>query len=579
MERRNWLWLGNTEVSDNIRVVIKIITKGAPDALEVCVNSRVKPVERWWQTPVGYSFMFAGDGGARDIILKNESKRSSDIIGTAKTRLTPNSTHILMLERKGDLLSMFVDGHESLRVKDMFPPRGLDLNRIGLRSHSLSSWIKSISVYRLALPEKASPLIAGDTLAELQHFEEAIAKYLTIAENYGASPVAERALTKAYITAATKLVGKKADILLDIKKEINEKFPKYRHSEIILEIDALIYWRQNKFDSAFELIAEAFEINPYTKIMLRILQCQHKPLPGKAAEELLLWTSRTKNLKRLNLANLGLNSIEHIKDMSLTFLDCSNNNISDLSPLKNMYLETLSCENNKIKNLAPLTGMRLVDLNCSSNKISGLEALEKMPLKILNCSGNKILSLDTLKLIPLERLECAKNLIQDIAPIKNLSLKYLNCSSNKIKTIEPLQNMPLETLICSNNEISDLAPLANSGIEVLNCANNKISDLSPLKGSVLMTLNCSRNNISSLESLQNVPLETLDCSFTPIRSIEPLLGMPLKSLDLQGCADLYDISSIAQFESLEQLKIPSHIKETDFLSNHSNLNNKPGTKK
>ena len=53
-----------------------------------------------------------------------------------------------------------------------------------------------MEVFRLALPEKASPVIAGDALVETRHFEDAIDKYLTIADDYLRGPVAEEALPR-----------------------------------------------------------------------------------------------------------------------------------------------------------------------------------------------------------------------------------------------------------------------------------------------------------------------------------------------------------------------------------------------
>jgi tetratricopeptide (TPR) repeat protein len=579
MERQNWLWLENTKVNDNIKLVIKMICRGTVSPLEVCLNSRMQPVKRWWHTPAGYSFQFGGDGGSKDMILKNEEPGASDIISAAETMIHPDHEYTLTIQKKGEDLSVYLDGNQSLKVIDLFPPIGLDFNRIGIRTHSPLMWLKSIEVHRLALPEKSSPLIAGDTLAELQHFEESIEKYLTIAENYGTSPVAEQALTRAYITAATKLNENKSKYLFQIKKEINTKFPKFRYNERILEIDALVHWRNGEYEKALKLVREIFEINTYTNVVLRILQCQHNPLPEEIGNELMLWISRTKNLKRLNISNLGIKSLHEIKDLSLVFLDCSSNKVQSLRPLENLYLETLFCEKNQIKSLEPLKEMALKDLNCANNEISNLEPLKNMPLKMLDCSKNKIYSLDPLEFVPLEKLECHGNLLLSLDSLKKLSLKYLDCSKNQIQSLDVLSEMPLENLICYGNLISDLTPLASSNLSVLNCANNLITTLEPLRSLALTSLNCSKNKISNLEPISSMLLENLNCAFNPIRSIEPIIGMPLKSLNLEGCNDLYDISSLSQLRELEYIKLPGQLMSAEVIKNLPKLKNQPSSGK
>ncbi|OGV50321.1 MAG: hypothetical protein A2017_15240 [Lentisphaerae bacterium GWF2_44_16] len=544
MEKYNWLWFENLKITENVKVVIKLICTGNPDAIEVCLNSRIEKVPYWWNVPTGYSFQFGGYGGTKDIIFKNEGYGEPDIINIIESKLHTGKVQEIVFQREGETLSIIVDGKETLKVVDLFPPIGPNLNRIGIRTFSSSTKVLSVSVSRLALPEKASPLIAGDALAEGMHFDEAISKYLTIAENYGTGQVAEKALTKAYITAATKLTRDRDKALQEIKKQINGRFAKFRYLEMILEVDAIVSWREKEYKKAFALVPEIFKINPDTNIVVRLLECQHQPLPPATAAELMSWICKTKNLKRLNLSNLGLETIAPLKDLHLLFFDCSNNQLANLDALEKMELETLSCANNQISSLKPLRNMSLRDLNCYGNQIADLKPLRKMSLKHFDCSNNQISGLEALKDMSMERLICRNNRISDLSPLKDMPLKYLNFASNSVESILPLKNLSLETLICSNNRIKNLQPLEGMQLETLDCASNRITDLGPLEGMQLENLDCSGNNISSLKALKN---------------------MPLKTLELFDCDKITDLGPLLQIECLERLGLPPNAKNTELL--------------
>jgi Leucine-rich repeat (LRR) protein len=418
------------------------------------------------------------------------------------------------------------------------------MNRIGIRTLASSMNIVSISVYRLALPEKASPLIAGDSLVEGMHFKEAISKYVTIAENYGITQVTEQALAKAYVTAATKLTTDRDKILNDIREQIRTKFPKFRYLEMTLEVDAIVHWREKNYRESLNMVAKIFKINPNTNVVLRLLECQHSPLTPDISEELLTWISKTKNIKRLNLSNLGLESLDPIKDLPLTFLDCSNNQLTALDALKDMELETFSCSNNQIASLKPLREMPLRDLNCSNNQIKNLDPLRKMPIKHLDCSYNKIEDLEPLKDMTIERLNCRNNNIKKLDILTWMPLKDLNFASNFIEDLNALKDMKLEKLVCANNKFTSLGPLRTMKLEQLDCSYNKISDISPLEG---------------------MRLEYLDCSFTNVKDLQPIKNMPLKTLMIFECLDIEDISVLSKIDTLEKIGLPSNVKDIETL--------------
>ena len=569
MEQFNWMWLKDISVKESSRVVLKVLSKGNADAIEICLNGKIQPLSSIWNFPRGYSMQCGGDGGTRDIISKSDDGQSTENLTTVETSLRPDMEHEIIFQKKGEELSISVDGRESIKIYDLFPPLGHDLDKVGFRSFSNSTWIKSIIVYRLSIPEKASPLIAGDALAELQLFKEAIEKYMTTAENYGTAIAAEKALTKAYITAATKLpeTQERQDILMKVKKAIRERFQAFGYSEIILETDAIIAWRNKNYKRAFALVYEILKLNQYSDIMPRILQGSHDPLPAAVGRELLFWISKTKNLKRLNISNLDIRDLDPLADLKLIFLDCSGNKIKSLDPIKNMPLETLTCASNRIKDLSPLEGMSIKDLNCSNNQIENLKPLDQMPLRVFDCSVNKIYSLDPLEHSYLEKLTCASNMITDLDPVRGLKLKFLNCSENQVHDIEPVSMMPLETLIFRKNMIVDLSPLSSLPLKTLDCAWNRIFSLEPLKESLsLESFFCQNNVITDLGPLSKLSaLTKLDCAGNPIKSIEPLKNLPLKTLNLKGCNKIDDYSLLTKMSTLEELILPESLKDPAII--------------
>jgi serine/threonine protein kinase len=501
MEKMQWLWLKNISIQGDSRLVIKMTCSGSPDALEVCINSKITPLIKEQYVPAGYSFQFGAWSGRGNLISKNTNPQPSSNTNNTSSTFKINTIHELILEKKREKISLTVDGIPSISIVDYFPPTGKEMTRIGMRSFSPSTIIKSIAVYRWALPEKTPPTVAGDTLAEFQYFDAAIKKYLTIAENQQEPEIAAKALLKAYLTASSKEVENHLDIMDEIKKRIEKLYRNSPYHIKILEQEILYFWRMKEYDMVFKLLPELFKIADNSKIMLKILQIQHEHLPDETGQKLLTWIKKSKNIRELNIAGLGLTSLAPLKGMRINAIDCSRNPIKNLNDLTGMPLEKLHCANCGLNSLEALRGMKIKDLIISQNRISNLDPLEGMPLERLRCRLNRIPNLEALKRMPLERLECG---------------------------------------------------------------GNQIANLEPLKGMPLFFLGCRMNNISSLEPLRGMKLCILDCQQNPIKSIQPLLGMPLRELFINDCP-IKDITPIKHDTKLEKLTIPSDCKDIVFL--------------
>lgn len=500
--RGEWLWLTDPNIKENVRVVLEFSASGTEGGLDICINARRQPMKEWHNFPQGYGAQTTGTLNGMDQILKNESPSSSpEMISASLAQHRPGkNSHTVEFTRRNDRLTLKID-RTVISAVDLFPFAGRDFASIGIRSFDSSIRIQSLKVYRLALPLKASPVVAGDSLVETRHFADAIEKYITIADDYVRGPVAEEALAKAYITAASHVADpqERSQILIGIKRRIASRFTTFAYQTKILEIDALMLWKDGNFKSSLSIVNDILLRNPNSSIMKSILQQPHVKLPDYLLPEFMGLIARTKDLTRLNLASYG------------------------------------------IRDLTPFAGMKLTYLDCSNNELTALTGLEGMPLEYLDCSENKISSLESLRGLPLKTLACQVNQISDLSPLDSFSLRDLNCAWNVIRKLDSLRNFALERLACRGN-----------GIETLE----------PLRGMPLKRLDAGMNPVESLEPLKDLPLEWLRLDATPVESLEPLRGMPLSLLSIANCSKIKDFSPILSMQNLELLAVPDQIDES-----------------
>ncbi len=508
MERGEWLWLKDVKVPEDTRLVIRFMCTGNPDALEVCLNSKIEKLKDWWHVPTGYSFQIGGFGGTKDLIFKNEDAFAPNTIAESKSKIELNKIHTVSLERHGTALSITMDGNRLLEATDILPVIGPELENIGMRTFSTSMKIISVSAYRLAMPLKASPLIAGVALVETGHFDEAVAKYVKIAENYGNSIISQEALTRAYgLTASSRFLEDRKKLLTEIKKKIST-YPQFVYWDQILEVDAVLFWRDRRYNDAFALLPEIFKINPKTSVVTKMLQIQHQPLPADVLEKLFEWIRKSHSLTRLNISNFGITSLRPLQGLPLVLLDCSENELTSLEGIDGMRLEVLSCNKNNIRDIEALRGMTsLRDFNCYRNQISDLEPLKGSQIKFLNLSYNNIVTLESLRALPLEKLYLTGNKAVDLEPLKGMPLKLLDCSQNQITNLEPLKtSSALNLLSVSENPLSSISPIAGLKLtvfEALDCPN--LTDISPLAGMDTLERLAIPAQVKNIEFLKMLP--------------------------------------------------------------------------
>ena len=225
--------------------------------------------------------------------------------------------------------------------------------------------------------------------------------------------------------------------------------------------------------------------------------------------------------------------------------------ITDLSPLQGMPLTTLDLrECRQVADLAPLRGMPLEDLSIYNCVVTNLSPLSGMPLKRLNMGGTKV---------------------TDLAPLVGLQLTNLHIGQTKISDLSLLRGLPLKGLRMDGTLVSDLAPLKGMLLDELNIGLTSVKDFRLLQGMPLTVLTLNGTSFDDLTLLQGLPLKTLRLGGCPVTDLRPLRGMPLKDLDLYGCPKLQDLTPLADCHQLENLSIPSTVKDIECLRSLSKL--------
>src|SRR5205823_4423723 len=116
-----------------------------------------------------------------------------------------------------------------------------------------------------------------------------------------------------------------------------------------------------------------------------------------------------------------------------------------------------------------------------------------------------------------------------------------------------------------DSNLSDLTILGGAPISTLRIEASAITDLTPLRGMPLKTLRVSNNGITDLSPLAGTALELLHVGGTKITDLSALRGMPLTHVRLHGCADLTDLSPLADCKALQTLTLPPNATDIEFL--------------
>jgi len=184
---------------------------------------------------------------------------------------------------------------------------------------------------------------------------------------------------------------------------------------------------------------------------------------------------RAEKTMSLNMDNENLDSLDHLNDTPLPYLNVFSAHNNCLSTVPQEFFEKLT----KIKKI-DLSKNRYESQNLLSNIDMRINNL--LLLKEMNLCRNNIIRLDeNIKFSSLEVLELGHNRIKIIPKSLILSpkLEFIDLSHNEIDSLpeENWENSNITTINLEGNKIHNLPRnfLLNSKISVLNLKNNKIT--------------------------------------------------------------------------------------------------------
>src|SRR4029077_5717075 len=192
---------------------------------------------------------------------------------------------VLTFQRQGDTVSLLVDGKEAYRefyliarIGEHYPHTDRDANyeSIGIRTWGRNVEVLRIRAFRFKLPEKASPIVAGDALVESGYLDDALRKYITIASDYQtvSNSVAALALTKGFLLAAQRTDSNVANeqlnfFLGELRKPVAVEWwqsiqgdARRNYLSRVREIEALIQWNKEMYQKALGSFPDIFKANP-----------------------------------------------------------------------------------------------------------------------------------------------------------------------------------------------------------------------------------------------------------------------------------------------------------------------------
>jgi len=201
---------------------------------------------------------------------------------------------------------------------------------------------------------------------------------------------------------------------------------------------------------------------------------------------------RAEKTMSLNMDNENLDSLDHLNDTPLPYLNVFSAHNNCLSTVPQEFFEKLTkikkidLSKNRYETIDNVIFQKesLERLNMSQNLLSNIDLRinNLLLLKEMNLCRNNIIRLDeNIKFSSLEVLELGHNRIKIIPKSLILSpkLEFIDLSHNEIDSLpeENWENSNITTINLEGNKIHNLPRnfLLNSKISVLNLKNNKIT--------------------------------------------------------------------------------------------------------
>lgn len=202
-----------------------------------------------------------------------------------------------------------------------------------------------------------------------------------------------------------------------------------------------------------------------------------------------------------------LNGTVSTADISeITFLPLNDANISSLVGLEKFTgLKKLEIFNNQLTTLDVSQNTALKELNFSGNLISTIDVSQNTALTSLVCFDNQLTSLDVSQNTLLATLACTNNNLTSIDVSSNINLTQLYCSQNQLTSIDVSSNTAIQELFCFENLITNLDLSQNIALKELYCHDNQLTSLDIKNGAnaILLEFNAMGNIDLSCIQLDN----------------------------------------------------------------------------
>lgn len=284
------------------------------------------------------------------------------------------------------------------------------------------------------------------------------------------------------------------------------------------------------------------------------------------------------NLTYLNVANMGLTSLDVSMFPNLETLECWNNQLEKLDVSANSKLTGLVCYEAGLSELNVTYNPELLVLNCGGNNITNLDLSRNLKLQSLDVGGeyggkyNPITSLDisnNIELNHLNLIECHNITSVDVS--KHTKLESFLFPETGITSIDLKNNPALSRLTCYNTPITQLDLSNNKSLTFLYCDGTEISELNLSNNPLLNWVQCADISITKLDVSKNPLLEMLWCRSTLITTLD-LSNNPeltdlncgnccLKELDITNNPKLTWISCEGQKENYESIELTLYLTQ------------------
>jgi Leucine-rich repeat (LRR) protein len=520
LPRGQLFWVDGVDASGNVEVEAEVEWLRDVDGFEIVARSRSELSHRV-EVPAGYSCQFGGYQGTTSYISQN---RKAGAPTTDSAIWIPFKLHrryrLTFVVENGEA-ALLVDGVDRLRLRSLLPLGDHSYRKVGIRIWT-DVIVHRLTVRRQQLPQKPSPLLAGDALVAAGHYRDAVQRYQEVASDFPRSKIAELALARGYLTALLDEGAEHdAEALLE---RLLQEYPASPHRQRCEEAAVAASWRAGRRQEALARAQRVLARYPDSRVAVPLMTPSGQRLERDAARPLLELLSRTLQLSRINLTGMDIEDLSPLKGREFVHLLLPHTAVKDLSPLRGMQLKLLDIAHTSIDSLEPLRGMPLESLSIEGTLVKDLGPLRGMPLVSLTVTGSRVTDLTPLSKMRLTSFLAGFQQLESLEPLRDMPLRRVHLQRTGVASLEPLSAAPLTDLYASGNRITDIGVLAGKPLSSLALARNRIKDISPLSGISGNYLDLSHNEIRDLSPLAGSRWHELSVGSNPVKDISPLAG-------------------------------------------------------